>query len=82
MNRHAWLYYLAAAAVVAVTLGLLGTCGATPAPPGSPPPQQTFTWEGVTWDCGQVNAWDQQYGAYEPDGTPIPYEVVISCVGR
>jgi hypothetical protein len=39
----------------------------------------TFTWEGTTWNCAQVAQWNQQYGAYEPDGTPIPYEVIGHC---
>lgn len=51
--------------------------------PAAPSPQwsypATFTWEGTTWDCGQVDNWNSQYGAYEPDGTPIPEEVVLGC---
>lgn len=82
VGTRAWAWWLlfAAAAAIAVAVALSSR------PPAPASPQQasegTFTWEGTTWDCAQVNAWDYQYGAYEPDGTPIPYEVVASCQSR
>ena len=47
--------------------------------PSSPQQGGTFTSDGTTWNGPEVMAWDRQYGAYEPDGTPIPYAVVIGC---
>lgn len=80
-----WTGVRIAAAVVLVVLFVAYMVTRPSAPQLTPAPQQTaqstFTWEGTTWDCGQVAAWDAQYGAYEPDGTPIPYEVVTGCDG-
>lgn len=80
---RAWLFCLAivvaVAAVIVVVLTVVPRSSSPPTTPDGPPPGRTFTWEGTTWDCGQVQAWDAQYGAYTPDGAPIPYEVVLSC---
>lgn len=82
-NLRDWKYWLAGcvAAAAVITLAVMaGMTGNFSSPP-QPPVQQysTFTYEGVTWNCNQVEAWDQQYGAYEPDGTPIPEYVVLGC---
>lgn len=47
--------------------------------PRDPGPPASVTWDGKAWDCAQVAAWDRRYGAYEPDGTPVPYEVAARC---
>lgn len=44
-----------------------------------PIPIHNVYWNGETWDCGKVKLWYQSYGAYEPNGTPIPYEVIGLC---
>jgi hypothetical protein len=84
VSTRAWraLAVIAAAAVIAVLVVEGLALARTPGSQQQAPAEGTFTWGGVTWDCGQVNAWDYQYGAYEPDGAPIPYEVVLACGQR
>lgn len=88
-NPKTWMYWLAGSIIGAVIVGftvmaLISSHHDGQQAPAQEPVQQssTFTWEGVTWDCNQVNQWNQQYGSYEPDGTPIPYEVTLNCGQR
>lgn len=68
----------AALMLIALGLAMMRDRELTAARP-DPGPPAAFTWDGRTWDCAQVAAWERRYGAYEPDGTPVPYEVDAGC---
>ena len=79
--RGTWQRWVLATFVVAISLIITGLLWPKPVSYQIPavPAVSTFTYEGVTWDCGQVETWNQQYGAYIPDGTRIPEYVVLHC---
>lgn len=78
LSKHLF-WVIPGVAGVLITLGLAWPQPHPVTVPVTTVQDQTFTWEGVIWDCGQVNTWNSQYGAYEPDGTRIPYEVILHC---
>lgn len=72
-----WL--AAAVLLLAAAAGTVALARGMTAARQDPAAPAAFTWAGKTWDCAQVAAWDRRYGAYEPDGTPVPYEVAARC---
>lgn len=71
---YAWMAGLIVVALGGAVLAARGHAAARD--PGPPP---SFTWDGRAWDCARVAAWDRREGPYEPDGAPVPYEVISGC---